>query len=180
MKAILRSMLALAIAGSPLVARQEPQDDKDKAKPEQPKKPEPKPKPEAKSKQEPQPKTEDKQQQKADKERQKQEEKQQREANRPAQQRQTPPQGRAQGGHGRGQRIPEQRFRAAFGKEHRFHVQHEEQRFQYGGFWFEVVEPWPADWVFDDDCYIDEDEDSYYLVDALHPDLRIVVVVVEG
>ena len=49
MKLILRSILALAIAGSPLVAGQEPQEEK--PKPEE-KKETPKPKPETKPKQE--------------------------------------------------------------------------------------------------------------------------------
>jgi outer membrane biosynthesis protein TonB len=200
MKLFLGSMLALAIAGSPLLARQEPQDDKDKPKQEEPKaKPKPddkdkakpkqepqaKPDDKAKPKQEPQPKPDEKQQQKTDKERQKQDERQQPEANRPAQPRQNAPQAapdreQAQGGHGRGQRIPEERYRAAFGKEHRFHVRHAERRFQYGGYWFEVVQPWPAAWVADDDCYLEEDGDEYFLVDLVHPDLRVEVIVVQS
>jgi hypothetical protein len=180
MKLFLGSVLALAIAGSPLLARQEPQDDKDKPKQGEPKA-KPKPEDNAKPKQEPQPKPDEKQQQKADKERQKQQE-----ANRPQQQRQNAPQAapadreQAQGGHGRGRRIPEERYRAAFGKEHRFHVRHAEPRFQYGGYWFEVVQPWPAAWVADDDCYLEEDGDEYFLVDMLHPDLRVEVIVVQG
>ena len=187
MKLFLGSVLALAIAGSPLLARQEPQDDRDKPKQEEPKaKPKPEDKDKAKPKQEPQPKSDEKQQQKADKERRKQDERQQQEANRPAQQRQNAPQAapadreRAEGGHGRGRRIPEERYRAAFGKEHRFHVRHAEPRFQYGGYWFEVVQPWPAAWVADDDCYLEEDGDEYFLVDLLHPDLRVEVIVVQG
>ena len=185
MKLFLGSVLALTIAGSPLLARQEPQDDKDKPKQEEPKaKPKPEDKDKAKPKQEPQPKPDEKQ--KADKERQKQDERQQPEANRPAQQRQNASQAdagkreQARGGNGRGQRIPEERYRAAFGREHRMHVRHAEQRFEYGGYWFEVVQPWPAAWVADDDCYIEEDGDSYFLVDLLHPDLRVEVIVVQG
>jgi hypothetical protein len=193
MKLFLGSVLALAIAGSPLLARQEPQDDKDKPRQEEPKakpkpedndkakpkqEPQPKPDDKAKPRQEPQRKPEEKQQQKTDKERQKPDERQQPDANRPAQQRQNAPQ--AQAGHERGQRIPEERYRAAFGKEHRFHVRHAEPRFQYGGYWFEVVQPWPAAWVADDDCYLEEDGDEYFLVDMLHPDLRVEVIVVRG
>jgi hypothetical protein len=187
MKLFLGSVLALAIAGSPLLARQEPQDDKDKPKQEEPKaKPKPEDKDKAKPRQEPQPKPDEKQQQKTDKERQKQDERQQQEANRPTQQRQNAPQAaagnreQAQRGHERGQRIPEEKYRASFGREHRFHVHHGEQRFQNGGFWFEVVQPWPAAWVADDDCYVEEDGDEYFLVDMLHPDLRVEIVVVQG
>ena len=52
MKLILKSILALAIAGSPLLAGQEPQEEKPK---QEEKKETPKPKPEAKPKQEPAP-----------------------------------------------------------------------------------------------------------------------------
>jgi hypothetical protein len=43
-----------------------------------------------------------------------------------------------------------------------------------------VVEVWPARWSFDDDCYIEEDGDDYYLVDTVHPEIRVLVVVVSG
>jgi hemolysin activation/secretion protein len=46
-------------------------------------------------------------------------------------------------GHGR---IPDARFRASFGSGHTFHVNRSEfaggaRRFQYGGFWFALVDP---------------------------------------
>jgi len=185
MKLILSSMLAFAIAGSPLLAWQEPQVDKDKAKQEEPKKPEPKPKPDEKSKQEPQPderskpKPEKPKQEAPPPREQKQEEKQQKEhAKQNQKQQQAAPGGRA-----RGQKIPEQKFHASFGREHHFRVARnarDEGRFQYGGYWFEVVDVWPAGWSFDDDCYVEEDGDDYYLVDIIHPEVRVLVIVVEG
>jgi hypothetical protein len=189
MKIILNSMLALAIAGSPLLA-QEP-DSKEKPKQEEPRKqppPKPKQEPEDKSKQEqaPQPKQPkpDERQQQDDKERQKQQKEQaKRENNRPPQQQKAPPDNRKQAvAQGKGQRIPQEKFRASFGPEHHFRVARSgtDRRFQYRGYWFEVVEVWPAGWSFDDDCYIEEDGDDYYLVDVVHPEIRVLVIVVSG
>ena len=194
MKIILSSMLALAIAGWPL-GTQEP-DPKEKPKQEEPKKqppkqqpdetPQPKSKPE-KPKQEPAPppkqKPDEKQQQQDEKERQKQQkEEAKREKNRPPQQQNTQPDNRKQSGaQAKGQRIPPEKFRASFGREHHFRVAHrDDRRFQYSGYWFEVVEVWPAGWSFDDDCYIEEDGDDYYLVDIVHPGIRVLVIVVSG
>ena len=195
MKIILSSMLALAIAGWPL-GTQEP-DPKEKPKQEEPKHqppkqqpdetPQPKPKPE-KPKQEPAPppkqqKPDEKQQQQDEKERQKQQkEEAKREKNRPPQQQSTQPDNRKQSGaQAKGQRIPPEKFRSSFGREHHFRVAHrDDRRFQYSGYWFEVVEVWPAGWSFDDDCYIEEDGDDYYLVDIVHPETRVLVIVVSG
>ena len=82
----------------------------------------------------------------------------------------------------RGGRIPEDHFRAHFGREHTFVINRPvivgRPRFQYSGYWFEIVEPWPAGWAYTDDCYIDYIDDTYYLFDPLHPGVRLVVVVV--
>lgn len=92
-------------------------------------------------------------------------------------------QGRGQGH--RGQRIPDDRFRASFGREHHFHVDRtriinqEQPVFVYGGYNFQLAEPWPAEWSFDDDCYIDYVDDDYYLFDAYHPGFRILVFAIE-
>lgn len=86
---------------------------------------------------------------------------------------------------GRGRRIPEDRFRASFGREHTFHVQRSGgggggQRFSYGGYWFEYTEAWPSDWSYEeDDFYIDYLDDEYYLYDVRHPGVRILIIVVE-
>jgi len=196
MKIIVGTMLSLALAGSPLFAGQEP-DDKDKPKQEEPKKEQPKPKPKQEPKQEPKPddqpkpKPEPKQQpapaprpedkQKQEDERRQQDEKQRREQPQTRNDRTPVQQQPQERGHGRGQRIPEERFRASFGREHHFRVtHHEDRRFQYGGYYFELVEAWPADWIFDDDCIIEADGDDYYLVDIVHPERRVLVIIVEG
>jgi len=83
----------------------------------------------------------------------------------------------------RGGRIPEDHFRAHFGREHTFVINRpviveSQPRFQYSGYWFEIVEPWPVDWAYTDDCYIDYIDDTYYLFDPLHPGVRLALVVV--
>ncbi|HET8824595.1 MAG TPA: hypothetical protein VFM77_05670 [Terriglobales bacterium] len=88
---------------------------------------------------------------------------------------------------GHGARIPEDRFRSSFGREHHFHVDRDRVYNQrqpvvvYGGYSFQLVDAWPADWAYSDDCYIDYDDvaDQYYLYDAYHPGFRIAVIVIE-
>ena len=85
----------------------------------------------------------------------------------------------------RGKRIPEEHFRQSFGREHRFHVDRtrvvnvSQPVVVYGGYSFQLVDTWPAEWSYDDDCYIDYVDDGYYLFDAEHPGIRIAVYVAE-
>jgi len=51
-------------------------------------------------------------------------------------------------------------------------------QFQYGGYSFELIDAWPADWDYNDDFYIDYIDGDYYLIDLLHPGIRIAVFVV--
>ena len=90
-------------------------------------------------------------------------------------------------GRGRGRHIPDDRFRASFGREHHFHVDRDRVYNQqqpvvvYGGYSFQLVDTWPSDWAYTDDCYIDYDDvdAQYYLYDAYHPGMRIAVFVIE-
>jgi hypothetical protein len=54
-------------------------------------------------------------------------------------------------------------------------------RFQYGGYTFLLLDPYPEywrpDWYLTDELYIDYDEDGYYLVDSNYPDVRLAVTV---
>jgi len=54
-------------------------------------------------------------------------------------------------------------------------------RFQYGGFRFDVVDPWPEywsdDWYDNDDVYVDYAGDGYYLYNRRYPGDRIAITV---
>jgi hypothetical protein len=80
-------------------------------------------------------------------------------------------------------RIPDDRFRSNFGRGHSFHMGNPVlvagySRFQYGGFWFGFVEPWPASWYYTDDVYIDYVDGDYYMYDPYYPGTRFAVSVV--
>jgi hypothetical protein len=80
-------------------------------------------------------------------------------------------------------RIPDDRFRANFGREHRFHIGRPvvvegAPRFQYGGYWFVFVEPWPEGWGYDDEVYVDYIDGGYYLLSPVHPGVQISINVV--
>lgn len=94
--------------------------------------------------------------------------------------------GSANGGHGR---IPDNDFKAHFGRDHHFAVRQvitttrivpNQTQFVYGGYSFIFLDPWPADWSPDDDCYIDYEGDEYYLIDLNHPGMQIALSVVIG
>jgi len=79
--------------------------------------------------------------------------------------------------HGHG-RIPDDRFRASFGREHHFRVEHvDNRRFHYGGYWFTFNDEWPGAWVYTDDFYIDYIDGQYYLIDLTHPGIQLLLVV---
>ena len=204
MKTILRAILGVTIAVSPLLARQEPAE-KEKQKqdeprkqpprnqqqePQQPEKPKPKPeKPQTEPATPPkQQKPDEKQQQQQEQDKQKQaKEEDKKSKDSKQQQGQTGQQNSRtqqspQASHGKGQRIPSEKFQSNFGSQHYFQVQYlqDGRRFQHAGYWFEIVEVWPADWSYDDLCYIGEDAGEYYIVDLYHPGVRVSVIVVDG
>jgi hypothetical protein len=75
-------------------------------------------------------------------------------------------------------RIPDQDFRAHFGREHAFRVaRRDDRRFNYGGYWFAYSQPWPAGWSYDDDVYVDDIDGEYYLIDPVHPGIRLLLIV---
>ena len=85
---------------------------------------------------------------------------------------------------GRSAHIPDERFHSQFGRAHTFPVQRTtvvegQQGFVYGGYTFVLIDPWPADWAYTDDCYIDYVDGDYFLFDLLHPGMRIALFVVE-
>ena len=97
----------------------------------------------------------------------------------------------AQQGHarpaGKSAHIPEQKFKANFGRQHTFAVKQVinqttivagQTQFVYGGFNFVILDPWPSVWLFTDDCYIDFVDDEYFIFDAFHPGIRVALFVV--
>lgn len=80
-------------------------------------------------------------------------------------------------------RIPDDKFRANFGRQHTFVVNHVttvggQPHFQYGGYSFTIIEAWPAGWAYTDQCYIDYIDGQYFLFDLLHPGVQVALVVV--
>jgi hypothetical protein len=87
-----------------------------------------------------------------------------------------------------GYRIPDDRYNGYFGSRHSFRIYSYPvvlvggfPRFQYGGFWFAMVDPWPEywsdNWYDNDDVYIDYSGDGYYLYNRRYPRDRIAVEV---
>jgi hypothetical protein len=78
-------------------------------------------------------------------------------------------------------RIPDDRFRANFGQEHKFRVSENDyrrdRRFQYGGYWFGFVDPWPDNWLYTQDVFIVEIDGVYYLCNANYPGVNITLSV---
>jgi len=81
--------------------------------------------------------------------------------------------------HNEGKRIPDERFRANFGRDHRFRVNEadyrRDRRFQYGGYWFGFVQPWPSNWLYTQDVYVVEIDGVYYLCNANYPGVNITL-----
>jgi hypothetical protein len=80
-------------------------------------------------------------------------------------------------------RIPDDRFRTNFGREHVFVISQPEMvggysRFQYGGFSFGFVQPWPVGWYYTDDVYVDYVDGGYYLYNPYYPGARVSISVV--
>lgn len=85
-----------------------------------------------------------------------------------------------------GYRIPEARYGAYFGPSHVFPIYSVPvtvvggyPRFQYQGFWFTVMDPWPAtwgnDWYYQDNVYIIYTDGGYYLVNPSYPGVELAV-----
>ena len=81
-----------------------------------------------------------------------------------------------------GGRIPEDRYRANFGQEHRFRVSqgdYNNRRFQYGGYWFGFEGAWPSNWLYTQDVYVVEINGLYYLCNPMYPGVNIALIVTE-
>jgi Ni/Co efflux regulator RcnB len=77
-------------------------------------------------------------------------------------------------------RIPEEHFRAHFGREHWFVISRPvivagHPRFRYDGYWFVIGRPLPPGWRYTDRVYVDYYEDNYYMCSPVHPGVRISI-----
>ena len=77
---------------------------------------------------------------------------------------------------GNGDRIPADRYKANFGREHTFRVSegdYSNHRFQYGGYWFGFVGPWPSNWLYTQNVYVIEIDGVYYLCNPMYPGVNL-------
>jgi hypothetical protein len=73
--------------------------------------------------------------------------------------------------------IPNYRYRAHFGQEHRFHLSQaaygQDRRFQYGGYSFGFVDEWPTNWLPTEDVFVTQIDGAYYLCNRRYPGVNI-------
>jgi hypothetical protein len=85
-----------------------------------------------------------------------------------------------------GYRVPDDRFHEYYGQGHTFRIYTlpvvfigGQQRFQYGGCWFGLIDPWPeywsSDWYDSDEVYVNYDGDGYYLYNRRYPSDRVAI-----
>ena len=88
---------------------------------------------------------------------------------------------RAAGNHGG--RIPDDRYRANFGREHSFRVSQDDysrdRRFQYGGYWFGFVDAWPSNWRYTEDVFVVEIDGVYYLCNPAYPGVNVTLSIAD-
>ena len=89
----------------------------------------------------------------------------------------------------KGKKIPDEKFKQNFGRQHTVKVNKiitttrivpGQTQFVYAGTPFVFLDPWPADWAFTDDCYIDFVNDEYVLVNPYHPGVYVTLMVGGG
>jgi len=129
------------------------------------------------------PSKDEKQQQKEEKQQQKDDAKAAKDNSRPQGQMDQPQANHGQPANGESAHIPDKDFKAHFGRQHTVVIHQPvivegQPRFQYGGYWFVISDPWPAGWAYTDSCYIDYVDGEYFLFDLLHPGVRIALFVV--
>jgi|HubBroStandDraft_6_1064221.scaffolds.fasta_scaffold03948_2 hypothetical protein len=84
---------------------------------------------------------------------------------------------RAEGNHGR---IPDDRYKANFGRQHTFRVNqgdYNNHRFQYGGYWFGFAAPWPNNWLYTQDVFVVDIGGVYYLCNPVYPGVNVELIV---
>jgi flagellar motor protein MotB len=168
MEATLMKLLALMttaaltltlVAAAPLYAQEQHEQEEQKAKPE-----EKQAQPEKSTKQEEKPAAQPEKNAK------------QEEKSAPQQQQKTQPAQRAAGNGGG--RIPADRYKASFGQQHTFRVSqtdYRNHRFQYGGYAFGFIDPWPANWLYTQNVFVVEIDGMYYLCNPVYPGVNLAL-----
>jgi len=164
---ITTAILSLTIGAAPVFAQQEQHEQEEqKAKPAQEEK---KAQPEKAAKQDaPKAKPAQQAEKKAQPEKSAKQEK-------PSAQQQKSQPAQHAGGNGGG-RIPADRYKAHFGREHTFRVSQSDyrnHRFQYGGYWFGFNDAWPSNWLYTQDVFVVEIDGVYYLCNASYPGVNV-------
>jgi hypothetical protein len=75
-------------------------------------------------------------------------------------------------------RIPDDKFRANFGREHTFRVtegDYRNHRFAYGGYSFGFVGVWPSNWLYTQDVYVVDIDGVYYLCNPVYPGVNLAL-----
>ena len=86
-----------------------------------------------------------------------------------------------------GYRVPDDSYGSYYGPDHYFRVsslpfsvEGGYPRFQYGGHWFSMIDPYPENWgdtwYQTDDVYVAYSDDGYYLYNRMYPDSPGVAV----
>jgi hypothetical protein len=186
------ALLTMLFAGTAVVFAQQPDERPQEPKQEEPKQEESRPAeskpPESKPSTSKPAQAQDQQktQQKEEKQEQKQEQKQQKAQEKqgnpnqmaPAQQQQS----HMAAPSGKSAHIPDNTFHQNFGRQHTFVVNQPvivagRPQIVYGGYTFVFIDPWPVEWAYTDNCYIDYIDGEYFLFDLLHPGIRIALFV---
>ena len=175
------AVLSLSIA-APVYAQQEQHEQQEKDKPAQEEKkaqPEKAAKPQNKNTQQEEKSAEQQDKNKNQEQKSAQQEKNTQQEQKNAQQRnsqQAQPERQAQ--HNGNGRIPDDRYRANFGREHTFRVtqgDYRNHRFQYGGDWFGFSDPWPSNWLYSQDVFVVDINGVYYLCNPMYPGVNIAL-----
>ena len=72
--------------------------------------------------------------------------------------------------------IPDDRYKANFGREHSFRVSqadYRNHRFEYGGYAFGFVGIWPSNWLYTQNVYVVEIDGMYYLCNPMYPGVNL-------
>jgi hypothetical protein len=75
-----------------------------------------------------------------------------------------------------GGRIPDDRYKANFGRDHSFRVSegdYRNHRFQYGGYWFGFAGVWPSNWLYTQNVYVVDIDGVYYLCNPMYPGVNV-------